>query len=236
MRAKLKLQLIGILFIFSINFSAYAQTRITTLDLINLIIKHEITEEVAKLTTGGQQLCMLNGRQSFECPSHTTLAQGICLANNRPSYECSSHISLGQAVCLNGGRPSYECSSHISLGQALCLNGGRPSYECSSSISVTTGVCLSTGRASYECSSSIGLPQAICLARGQESYNCHSHMSMAHALSLPVLDVAWAWDRFLDQYGSHRWACRGKNTGKFAETSRCNREPKNDTVWPGDRL
>lgn len=199
----------------ALTFAMCAQARVTTLDLINLVIKRDITEEVAKLTNGGKELCMLNGRESYECPSYATIALGICLAGNRPSYECASYVTLGQALCLTGGRASYEC----------------PSY-----VSVATGVCLSTGRPSYECPSYVGLPQAVCLARGQPSYNCPSYISMEQAIKLPVLDISWAWDSFLDQNGGRRWACRGKSTGEFADETGCGSQPKTDTTWPGDKL
>ena len=215
MRSVLNRLLTGIVITCALTFAVCAQARVTTLDLINFVIKRGITEEVAKLTNGGQELCLLNGRQSYECPSHATIALGICLAGNRASYECASYVTLGQSLCLTGGRASYEC----------------PSYA-----SVATGVCLSTGRPSYECPSYVGLPQAVCLARGQPSYSCPSYISMEQALKLPVLDISWAWDSFLDQNGGRRWRCRGKNTGEFADESGCSSQTKTDTTWPGDKL
>jgi hypothetical protein len=215
MRSNLNRLLTGIVITGALTFAVCAQARVTTLDLINFVIKRGITEEVAKLTNGGQELCLLNGRQSYECSSYATIAQGICLAGNRPSYDCGPYVSLGQALCLTGGRASYDCSSYAS---------------------VATGVCLSTGRPSYDCSSYVGLPQAVCLARGQPSYNCSSSISMEQAIKLPVLDISWAWDSFLDQNGGRRWACRGKNTGEFADETGCSSQTKTDTTWPGDRL
>lgn len=215
MRSNLKLFLTSILITISFAVPMHAQARVTTLDLINFVITRQISEEVAKLTNGGQELCLLNGRQSYECSSYATIAQGICLAGNRPSYDCGSYVALGQALCLTGGRASYDCSSYVS---------------------VATGVCLSTGRPSYDCSSYVGLPQAVCLARGQPSYNCPSYISMEQAIKLPVLDISWAWDSFLDQNGLRRWACRGKNTGEFADETSCSSQTKTDATWPGDKL
>lgn len=47
-----------------------------------------------------------------------------------------------------------------------------------------------------------------------------------------VTDYDWDWDQFYHQ-GSLTWACRGVQTGQFAESSHCAYKPQNDLRWPG---
>jgi len=46
-------------------------------------------------------------------------------------------------------------------------------------------------------------------------------------------DTSWAWDNFQGQDGSMLWACRGRQTGQFADQWRCSGLPMNDFTWPG---
>lgn len=48
-----------------------------------------------------------------------------------------------------------------------------------------------------------------------------------------VTDTSWAWDQFRAQDGSMLWACRGRQTGQFADQWRCSGLPMNDWAWPG---
>ena len=47
------------------------------------------------------------------------------------------------------------------------------------------------------------------------------------------VDYDWAWDQFRNEYGQFVWACRGKQTGEFADQVRCQFKPMNDFTWPG---
>lgn len=49
-------------------------------------------------------------------------------------------------------------------------------------------------------------------------------------------DYNWAWDQFANQNGVLVWACRGIQTGQFAEEYHCMGKFKADTVWPGPYL
>lgn len=44
-------------------------------------------------------------------------------------------------------------------------------------------------------------------------------------------DIDWAWDEFYNN-GQLVWACRGKQTGEFANDYACAGKPKNDFTWP----
>ena len=46
-------------------------------------------------------------------------------------------------------------------------------------------------------------------------------------------DYDWDWDQFYNQYGQLVWACRGIQTGQFAELHHCAYDVKVDTRWPG---
>ena len=47
-------------------------------------------------------------------------------------------------------------------------------------------------------------------------------------------DYQWDWDAFYRD-GRLVWACRGVQTGRFAELERCRGKPKNDSRWPTKR-
>lgn len=49
-----------------------------------------------------------------------------------------------------------------------------------------------------------------------------------------IVDYSWRWDLFRDQYGYRQWACRGMQTGQFAEEYKCASQLKADFTWPGE--
>ena len=46
------------------------------------------------------------------------------------------------------------------------------------------------------------------------------------------VDNEWYWDEFYNQSYQLVWACRGAQTGEFAEVWRCNGRPQSDWKWP----
>lgn len=48
-------------------------------------------------------------------------------------------------------------------------------------------------------------------------------------------DHDWAWDQFYNERFDLVWACRGKQTGRFSELSRCDYKSKIDSTWPSKR-
>jgi hypothetical protein len=46
-------------------------------------------------------------------------------------------------------------------------------------------------------------------------------------------DYSWDWDAFVDANGRPTWACRGIQTGRFADSYRCAGRLQVDTTWPG---
>lgn len=45
-------------------------------------------------------------------------------------------------------------------------------------------------------------------------------------------DYAWEWDEFYNQYSQLVWACRGVQSGQFADLSQCQGKVRNDWKWP----
>lgn len=48
----------------------------------------------------------------------------------------------------------------------------------------------------------------------------------------PNYDTEWDWDQFYNEYRQLVWACRGVQTGQFAETYRCSGKWQTDARWP----
>jgi hypothetical protein len=46
-------------------------------------------------------------------------------------------------------------------------------------------------------------------------------------------DSSWDWDQFADKSGNLVWACRGVQTGQFADQHHCTGRPISDWRWPG---
>ncbi|MES2899503.1 MAG: hypothetical protein V4723_07230 [Pseudomonadota bacterium] len=49
-------------------------------------------------------------------------------------------------------------------------------------------------------------------------------------------DYDWDWDQFYDRHFQLVWACRGIQTGQFANTSNCAYKTQTDYRWPAKRL
>ena len=45
-------------------------------------------------------------------------------------------------------------------------------------------------------------------------------------------DWDWDWDEFYNQNHQLVWACRGVQTGRFADQYHCNGKPQTDLRWP----
>jgi len=50
--------------------------------------------------------------------------------------------------------------------------------------------------------------------------------------SYAATDYDWDWDMFYNEYRQLVWACRGVQSGQFADQSRCAYKVKADTRWP----
>lgn len=45
-------------------------------------------------------------------------------------------------------------------------------------------------------------------------------------------DYDWAWDQFYSDTGQLVWACRGRQSGRFADQYRCAGKAMSDFTWP----
>lgn len=68
-----------------------------------------------------------------------------------------------------------------------------------------------------------------------------NNMSSAQALRMreagPVYlyDYEWDWDEFYNEQYQLVWACRGVQTGQFANQAHCTNLPRTDLRWPDKR-
>lgn len=53
-----------------------------------------------------------------------------------------------------------------------------------------------------------------------------------YAPAQPV-DYDWAWDLQRGSYGGTVWVCRGRQSGQYADQSRCVYKYQSDNTWPG---
>ncbi|WP_431286336.1 hypothetical protein [Roseateles chitinivorans] len=56
----------------------------------------------------------------------------------------------------------------------------------------------------------------------------------SYAQPYTTTDYSWQWDQFLNDKGLLVWACRGEQTGQFADSSRCAGKAQIDWKWPGN--
>ncbi|WP_431103934.1 hypothetical protein [Roseateles noduli] len=49
-----------------------------------------------------------------------------------------------------------------------------------------------------------------------------------------MTDYSWEWDQFFNERRQLVWACRGEQTGQFAESARCAGKIQLDLRWPGN--
>lgn len=153
------------------------------------------------------------------------LGRKICKAGG--GIYCSTTQTIGEGICKAGG--GNYCSTTRSIGEGICKAGGG--NYCSTTSNIGEGICKAGG-GNY-CSTTKTIGEGICKARGYSS--CSTIMSAKEALSLPVKDTNWKWDKFINPntYGNV-WACRGTATGKFAEDYKCFDELKTDDTWPNN--
>ncbi len=104
------------------------------------------------------------------------------------------------------------CSYASSIGKGICYAGGGGTM-CSYASSIGKGICYAGGGGTM-CS------YASSIQKGIDLFN-KNHK-----------DRDWAWDQFYHSTGSLVWACRGVQTGQFAEKYRCAGKSQNDYRWP----
>lgn len=72
----------------------------------------------------------------------------------------------------------------------------------------------------------------VAAAAANNSAGGYASSSTSSAYS-PTSDYDWAWDQFYGASYELVWACRGIQTGKFADFYRCQYDPRIDNRWPG---
>ena len=138
---------------------------------------------------------------------------------------CYAVSNFGQGICSAGG--GSGCYAVRSIGQGICSAGGGSG--CYAVRSIGQGICSAGGGSGCYAVRSIG--QGICSAGGGSG--CYAVRSISEGFArIPKGDRDWDWDQFYHSTGSLVWACRGIQTGQFAEQTRCAGKPKNDYRWP----
>ena len=69
------------------------------------------------------------------------------------------------------------------------------------------------------------------LANAGQAYNLGYAMGGGQPPVAQQRDWDWAWDQFYKD-GYLVWACRGMQTGQFAEEWHCSPKVKTDYAWP----
>lgn len=57
-------------------------------------------------------------------------------------------------------------------------------------------------------------------------------LGISITLSCSSKEEQYAWDAFYDQNGNTQWRCRDKYTKRFAKSSLCEGQLKEDKTWP----
>jgi hypothetical protein len=73
---------------------------------------------------------------------------------------------------------------------------------------------------------------AVALGAAAVAYSA-AHQSGSSGTQSVTYDREWDWDLFHDQYGNLVAACRGVQTGQFADGWRCSGKAQTDWRWPG---
>ena len=130
------------------------------------------------------------------------------IKNNLLDDAHQNNSRLGQEFCkaFNGS----NCSLISNLGQGICKAGGGS--NCFLITNIGQGVCKAGG--------------------GSNCFLITNTNDGIKKFNENFVDRDWAWDQFYHSAGSLVWACRGIQTGRFAEKSRCAGKPLNDYRWP----
>ncbi|WP_313632520.1 hypothetical protein [Massilia timonae] len=70
------------------------------------------------------------------------------------------------------------------------------------------------------------------LAIGALAYAAGQNTGSGYAPATPA-DYDWAWDLQRGGYNNLVWVCRGRQTGQYADQSRCAYKYQADNTWPG---
>ena len=123
---------------------------------------------------------------------------------------------------------NLDSSASSKRGTDICEAGGGSG--CIFVSNIGQGICEAGGRSGCVFVSNIG--QGICEAGGGSG--CIYVNSIQGGIKkIPYKDRTYWWDRFRDQYGNYQWRCRGGQTKKFADSSKCSGINKDDDRWPG---
>jgi uncharacterized membrane protein len=151
----------------------------------------------------------------------------VLIKNNllHDAYNNNSELSRKFCKAFKGDR----CGLMRKFGQGICAAGGGD--RCGLVSNIGQGICAAGGGNSCYLVSNIG--QGICAAGGGNSCYLVSKVNDGiKQFNKYFGDRDWAWDQFYHSTGSLVWACRGIQTGQFAQKEKCYGKPRHDYRWP----
>lgn len=83
-----------------------------------------------------QELCLVAGRSSKECPADLTLAQALCLSGGRKASVCAKVETVAHGICLRKAAKESDClyftdrDSTADREYAYCIGSGLTTQEC----------------------------------------------------------------------------------------------------------
>ena len=150
--------------------------------------------------------------------SNQEVAKAICEQFHTNSFDCMYVSTIGEAICKASNGNAFSCHYSPSIAWAICQAGRGNTFSCQYVTNLGESICYAGGGDSYDCM------YVTTIREGIEKYNEKQNKNRG--------DYDWAWDQFYHSSGSLVWACRGIQTGRFAEKTKCYGKPKHDNRWP----
>ena len=160
----------------------------------------------------------------------------LLISNNILHESHNSNSELAEAICKYYGGTALDCMYVNSVGKAICKASGQDALTCINVNSIAKAICYAGNLDALTCINVNSIGKSICYVGGGDYFDCMSVNSVSDGIKKynqkRSRDYEWAWDQFYHSNGSLVWACRGVQTGQFAEKINCLGKPKNDYRWP----
>ena len=160
----------------------------------------------------------------------------LLISNNILNESHNSNSELAEAICKHFDGTAFDCMYVNSVGEAICKASGANPMTCMYIDSLAEGICYAGDANPMSCMYVDNIGESICYAGGGNSLDCMYIDTISDGIKKfnqkRSRDYEWAWDQFYHSNGTLVWACRGVQTGQFAEKINCLGKPKNDYRWP----
>ena len=159
----------------------------------------------------------------------------VLIDNNLLNEASNKNAQAGRQICEMFGGDYMKCQYVDNVGKGVCYAGGGDFVKCQYVASLSKGLCYAGGGDFVKCQYVDSIGKAICYAAGGDFISCQNVQSANDGIRFYNSrsgDRNWAWDQFYHSSGSLVWACRGMQTGQFAEKYKCDMKPRHDLTWP----